>query len=98
MTKEVFIEKLRNAVVSFAPDMQTPWTSPSEITGAFAELIGHFGDSILAISYRNDGIPSISWLVDILETSGRRVTVFESDSMRYVLSNKTTKEVLLVAE
>ena len=77
---------------------QTPWTSPTEITNAFSSLIRHFSDSTLVISYRNDGIPSIEWLVDTLKSYGKDVTVFQSDNMKYVLSNKTTREMLLVAK
>ena len=75
----------------------SPWTSPSTMTIAFSSLLEHFRDSILAISYRNDGIPSIDWIASALESYGKDVTIFESDSMKYVLSNKTTKEMLLVA-
>ena len=77
---------------------RSPWTSPTEISNAFATLLRHFSDSTLVISYRNDGIPSIAWLVDALKSCGKDVTVFESDSMKYVLSTKTTKEMLLVAK
>lgn len=77
---------------------QSPWTSPTDIEGAFSVLFGHFKNSTLAISYRNDGIPSIDWLVDSLESLGRKVEVFAGDSMKYVLSNKTTKEMLIIAQ
>lgn len=76
---------------------RTAWSSPSEIAGSFSNLFGHFTDSMLAISYRNDGIPSIDWLVSLLESQGKKVSVFESDPVKYVLSNKTTKEMLIVA-
>lgn len=75
----------------------SPWTSPSEITSSFANLFEHFKNSTLAISYRNDGIPSIDWLIDTLKSVGKKVAVFESPAMKYVLSNKTTHEMLLVA-
>ena len=76
---------------------QSPWTSPTDITGAFSVLLRHFSGSKLAISYRNDGIPSVEWLVDTLKSCGKEVTVFASNDMKYVLSNKTTREMLLVA-
>ncbi len=77
---------------------QSPWSSPSEITNAFTGLLRHYKNSTLAVSYRSDGIPSIGWLVDTLASSNRHVTIYESDSMKYVLSNKTTHEMLIVAE
>lgn len=75
----------------------SPWTSPMEIKNAFSRLLKHFKNSILVVSYRDDGIPSIPWLVNALEALGKDVEVFASQRMKYVLSNKTTREMLLVA-
>ena len=57
-----------------------------------------FKDSILVISYRSDGIPSIEKIKDILILKGKKITVHESNEMKYVLSNKKSSEILIVAE
>lgn len=74
------------------------WTDASRIKGAFNHLFNQFKDSILAISYRSNGIPSIDDLVGLLETQGRKVTVYQSGKIKYVLSNQHSNEVLIVAE
>lgn len=39
----------------------------------------------------------MDWLIDTLKSIGKKVVVFESPAIKYVLSNKTTHEMLLVA-
>lgn len=73
------------------------WSNPTAITTAFENLIQHYKDSILAISYRSDGIPSIETIINMLEQIGKKVQVHESQKMKYVLSNKTSSEILIVA-
>ena len=73
------------------------WTNPKTISTAFEKLIHNFKDSILAISYRSDGIPSVETIIDILENEGKNVKVYESQKMKYVLSNKTSSEILITA-
>jgi len=74
-----------------------PWNNPKLIRQAFRNLLEHFRDSILVISYRGDGIPSILEIVQYLENLGKKVTV-ESSSYRYVLSNSHSAEVLIIAQ
>ena len=73
------------------------WTNPKTITTAFEKLIHNFKDSILAISYRSDGIPPIEVIIDILKNEGKNAEVHESQKMKYVLSNKTSSEILITA-
>ena len=73
------------------------WTNPKTITTAFEKLIHNFKDSILAISYRSDGIPPIEAIIDILKNEGKNAEVHESQKMKYVLSNKTSSEILITA-
>ena len=72
------------------------WTKPQKIEHSFERLIKQFRDSTLVISYRSDGIPSIEKIVNFLETNNKSVTISESRTMKYVLSTKTSTEVLIV--
>lgn len=74
------------------------WNKKDKIELAFEELIKQFKDSILVISYRSDGIPSINKLENILVSHGKKVTIYESNEMKYVLSKKKSAEILIVAE
>jgi len=74
------------------------WNDASKICDAFTELFSHYGDSIMVVSYRSNGSPTIECLVDKLTTLGKKVSVYKSSEMKYVLSNKKTSEVLIIAE
>jgi adenine-specific DNA methylase len=74
-----------------------PWNNPKLIRQAFKNLLEHFRGSILVISYREDGIPSILEIVEYLENLGRKVTV-KSLNYKYVLSNSHSAEVLIIAQ
>lgn len=74
------------------------WTNTNSIEASFESVIRKFRDSILVISYRSDGIPSISQLVSMLADYGKVVTIHESSDMKYVLSKKVSSEVLIVAQ
>lgn len=73
-----------------------PWNNPKAIRRSFRELFDRFRKSILVVSYREDGIPSILKIVKYLEDLGKRVRV-QSSSYKYVLSNGHSNEVLAVA-
>lgn len=73
-----------------------PWNNPKQIRQAFRELLERFRKSILVVSYREDGIPSILEIVKYLEDLGKKVTV-QSLSYKYVLSNSHSSEVLIAA-
>ena len=77
---------------------KSDWSKKDKIEFAFESLIEQFKDSILVISYRSDGIPSIEKIKDILILKGKKITVHESNEMKYVLSNKKSSEILIVAE
>ena len=78
--------------------IKSVWTDAKLIEKAFERLIEQFKDSILVISYRSDGIPSITKIVEILNMFGKVVTIYESSDMKYALSNKKTSEILLIAQ
>ncbi len=66
---------------------------------AFHKLFHKFKDSILVVSYRNDGIPSEDEMVGMLKEVKRKVTIVRYGPYRYVLSkNGESKEILLIGE
>ncbi len=71
------------------------WNNPKRIRVAFKKLFEQFRDSILVVSYRGDGIPSIIEIVEYLESVGKKVTV-ETLDYKYVLSNNRSTEVLVI--
>jgi len=76
---------------------ENPWHDPSKISSTFNSLFNKYQNSILVISYRDDGLPSIDTLQALLEGLGKRVSVHKY-SYQYVLSKKTTNECLLIAK
>jgi len=76
---------------------KSPWDSPSTILNAFKHLIDHHAQSILVISYRDDGYPSVDELIEVLKQHKKHVKVHTLPK-KYVLSNRESHEVLLIAE
>ena len=74
------------------------WTKSNTIETSFECLIKQFKDSILVISYRSDGIPSINRIKEILEENGKLVEIYESSEMKYVLSKKQSTEVIIIGK
>lgn len=73
------------------------WNKKEKITSSFECLIEQFRDSIIVISYRSDGIPSVEEIKNILIQNGKEVKIIESGEMKYVLSNKKSSEILMIA-
>jgi len=74
------------------------WEDKKRILEGFENLIEKFQDSILVISYRSDGIPTVEEIVNILKKYEKKVRV-ESIDYQYVLSKKQNlKEVLIIGE
>ncbi len=63
-----------------------PWTDKNEIYNAFDRLFTKFKDSILVVSYRSDGIPTIAEITYLLKR------------YKYALSNDRSEEVIFVAK
>ena len=75
---------------------KSPWTNANTIIDVFDHVIERHRHSQLVISYRDDGIPSKSQLLDMLRA--RKSQVIEAaQPKQYVLSNKKSHELLLVA-
>ncbi len=74
-----------------------PWSDASSCRNVFRRLFERFRDSILVVSYRSDGIPSIDELGDMLRNVKRHIRVIDGPSYQYALStNRRTREVLLI--
>ncbi len=74
------------------------WEDKKNILSGFDKLIKKFHKSILVISYRSDGIPTIKEISDILKKYGKKVRI-ETIDYQYVLSKKQNlKEVLIIGE
>ncbi len=73
------------------------WCKKGEIHQASEKLFEKFRDSILVVSYRDDGTPTIDELVKMLKKYKKSVDVKKME-YKYVLSKGTSKEVLIIAQ
>lgn len=74
------------------------WTKKDVIYNSFDKLFRRYKDQLLIISYREDGIPTIKELIDILSQYKKDITQVHTTGYKYVLSKKETKEVLIIAK
>ncbi len=73
------------------------WTDKSQIHGAFDRLFRQYQQSIIAVSYRSDGIPSPAELVALLKQYKHHVHVKHLGQYKYVLStNPESAEIFLL--
>ena len=75
-----------------------PWNDKELTRAAFRNTFDRFRDSMIAVSYRADGIPSIVEIQADLGLFKKRIRTFTSGEYKYVLSHSMGKEVLIVAE
>lgn len=74
------------------------WTDKTKIFHAFDRLFEKFKESILVISYRSDGIPSIKQLIALLKKYKSSVEEVKRKNYKYVLSTNYSEEVLLIGK
>lgn len=75
------------------------WTDKQCIYDAFDRLFNHYRDSVLVVSYRSDGIPSIDELFTLLKKYKQNVRIEWFGQYKYVLStNHRSAEVLFIAQ
>lgn len=75
------------------------WTDKRRIQSGFDKLFKHYRDSILVVSYRTDGVPSESELVELMKKYKRCVSVVHFGQYKYVLSNNSeSKEMLIIGK
>jgi adenine-specific DNA-methyltransferase len=76
---------------------RSAWSDPRRSETAFGELFEKYQKSILVVSYRSDGIPSVETLIDLLRKYKKKVKAVHYGEYKYVLSkNSNSKEVLLI--
>lgn len=73
------------------------WCNKGEIHNAFEKLFHKFQESILVVSYRDDGTPTIAELVEMLKKYKDSIEIKKLD-YKYVLSNGKSREVLIIAK
>ena len=61
------------------------------------KLFKKFQNSILLVSYRYNGVPTINELVDMLKKYKMSIEIKKLD-YKYVLSNGRSKEILIIAQ
>lgn len=76
---------------------RSPWSDADRVHDAFAELFARYRDSILAVSYRSDGVPGEDELVELMRRVKGQVRVVHYGNYKYVLSkNGASKEILII--
>ncbi len=75
------------------------WTDKNRIYRAFERVFDKYADSILAVSYRSDGIPAESELVALLRKFKSDIQIERYRNYQYALSkNKKSSEILLIGQ
>ena len=74
------------------------WIDKNRIYSAFEKLFDKFADSILVVSYRSDGIPSIEELIKLLKKYKSNIVGLKRKNYKYVLSNNYSEEILLIGK
>ncbi|MBI5141162.1 MAG: DNA adenine methylase [Nitrospirae bacterium] len=74
------------------------WIDKNRIHEAFDRLFEKFRNSILVVSYRSDGIPSVDELVRMLRRHKNSVEEIQRKNHKYVLSVNQSEEVLLIGK
>ncbi|PKL45984.1 MAG: DNA methyltransferase [Planctomycetes bacterium HGW-Planctomycetes-1] len=72
------------------------WTDKNKIAQAFDKLFEKFQKSILVVSYRSDGVPSVEELLNIMKKYKTDVREIKRTSYKYVLSTNHSEEVLIL--
>ena len=76
--------------------IENNWCNKEKIYSSFKNLFCKFKKSIIVVSYRENGIPNIDELINILRIYKNKIEVKTTD-YKYALSNNNTKEVLIIA-
>ncbi len=73
------------------------WTDKKKVIAAFDKLFERYQHSILVVSYRNDGIPSETELLDLMKKYKKSTHVECYGKYQYALSTNTnSQEILLI--
>lgn len=72
------------------------WTNKNEIYLAFDKLFDKFKKSILVVSYRSDGIPTVEELEKLLKKYKKNIVELKRREYKYVLSNSHSEEIIFI--
>jgi len=73
------------------------WVDKNRIAPAFLDLISHYQNSHIVISYRSDGIPSVADLIKIIQQFKKNYKLVTFKNYKYVLStNNNSDEILII--
>lgn len=72
------------------------WADKKRIHAAFDRLFQKFRDSILIVSYRSDGTPSVEELVVLMKKYKRNIQEVKRKNYKYALSTNHSEEILLI--
>jgi adenine-specific DNA-methyltransferase len=74
------------------------WTRPESALYELTRIRSHFSSSIIVMSYRTDGLPALSQIVEVLGDEGRSVSISTAGGYKYALSQtKESDEVVIVS-
>ena len=73
------------------------WVDKHRIHDAFTRLFDRYKNSILVVSYRDNGIPSEQELFDLLSQHKQKVIEVRKKNYKYVLSKYSSSELLFIA-
>lgn len=76
---------------------QNPWNDPNKVRKSFQKIFDMFRNSILIVSYRSEGIPSIGEIAYDMRQFKSKVKI-HYQKYKYVLSVKKNDEVLIIGE
>ena len=91
---------LRDTSVAHMPIVsdRSAWTTRAGATDEISRIVEYWKHSILAVSYRNDGVPTESEMLELLSVRGRKVDLHAEVSYKYALSHSgTTKEQVILS-
>ncbi|QTA84593.1 DNA adenine methylase [Desulfonema magnum] len=74
------------------------WADKHRIEQAFDRLFSKFKDSVLVVSYRSDGIPSVKQLKNLMNQYKTEIIEIRRKKYKYVLSNHRSEEVLVIGK
>lgn len=74
------------------------WNDKKQITDAFDRLFAKYQDSVIVVSYRSDGIPSVEELEQMMAKYKKEVLEIDKVGYKYVLSHKECHEILLIGK
>lgn len=76
---------------------RSEWVDKNRIRDAFTRLFDRYKNSILVVSYRDNGIPSEQELFDLLRQHKQKVIEVKKKNYKYVLSTYSSCELLFIA-